>query len=310
MAESTPAGGTHATVPDARNAEVLVYVNGEIKPRPEATVSVLDAGFLLGDGVWEAMRVHRGRPVFLAEHLDRLFEGLAALDLDPGLDRAGLTRAIDHTLRANDMQDDVHLRLMITRGLKHTPFQGRSADVGRATIVILAEFKPPAPELQTRGLTLFTVHVRRGRPDVQDPGWNSHSKLNCVTAAIQAEKAGADEALMLDPQGFVATCNSTHFFVVRSGALWTSRPLYLLEGITRAKVLQVARAAGIETHERDFALRKVYSADEAFCTGTFGGLMPVTQVDGRTIGAGARGPVTQELQARYAALVAADVAGR
>lgn len=301
------AGGTHETVPDPRNAAVKVYVNGELVPRSEARVSVLDAGFLLGDGVWETLHVIGGRPVFLDDHLDRLFEGLAALDLDPGLDRSQLAAAIDATLRANDMIDDVHLRLMITRGLKTTPFQGRSADVGRPTIVILAEFKAPSPELATRGLRLVTVHVRRGRPDVQDPGWNSHSKLNCVTAAIQAEKLGADEALMLDPQGFVATCNSTHFFVVRRGELWTSAPLYILEGITRAKVLQVAREHGLVTREHPFALRKVYSADEAFCTGTFGGLMPVVEVDGRRIGTGARGPVTERLQGWYRELVARDV---
>lgn len=300
------AGGTHETVPDARNATVRVYLNGDLVPRDEAQVSILDAGFLLGDGVWESMHVRRGRPVFLADHLDRLFEGLAALDLDPGLDRAGIAAAIQATLDANDMVEDVHLRLMITRGLKTTPFQGRSADVGQPTVVVLAEHKAPSPALATRGLRLVTVHVRRGRPDVQDPGWNSHSKLNCVTAAIQAEKLGADEALMLDPQGFVATCNSTHFFVVRGDELWTSAPTYILEGITRAKVLQVARAHGMVAREHPFALRKVYSADEAFCTGTFGGLMPVVEVDGRRIGAGTRGPVTERLQSWYAELVEAD----
>ena len=270
-------------------------------------MSILDAGFLLGDGVWEALRVHQGRPVFLDDHLDRLFEGLSALDLDPGLDRKGFAHAIETTLTANHMQDDVHVRLMVTRGLKTTPFQGRSADVGVPTVVVLAEHKPAAPELRTRGLRLFTVHVRRGRPDVQDPGWNSHSKLNCVTAAIQAEKAGADEALMLDPQGFVATCNSTHFFVIRRGELWTSTSKYILEGITRGKVLAVAQAHGWVVHEADFALRKVYSADEAFCTGTFGGIMPVVEVDGRRIGSGARGPLTAQLQDLYDARIAADL---
>lgn len=295
-------------VDDPRNARVLVYLNGELVPRDQAMVSVLDAGFLLGDGVWEALRVHRGRAAFLDAHLDRLFEGLAALDLDPGLDRAGLREALEQTLQANGMTDDVHVRLMITRGLKTTPFQGRSADVGRPTVVILAEHKAAAPELRTRGLRLFTVHVRRGRPDVQDPGWNSHSKLNCVTAALQAEKAGVDEALMLDPHGFVATCNSTHFFIVSRGELWTSTPRYILEGVTRGAVLAVARAAGMVVREADFALRKVYAADEAFCTGTFGGLMPVAEVDGRTIATGERGPVTERLQELYDAAVEADVA--
>ncbi|MEO0600699.1 MAG: aminotransferase class IV [Myxococcota bacterium] len=302
------AKGTHETAPDPRNDSVLVYLNGELVPRAEARVSILDAGFILGDGVWESMRVVGGKPAFLDDHLDRLFEGLASLDLDPGLDRAGIARAIHDTLQANAMVDDVHLRLMITRGLKTTPFQGRSADVGRPTVVVLAEHKAPVPELAARGLRLATVHVRRGRPDVQDPGLNSHSKLNCVAAAIQAEKLGVDEALMLDPQGFVATCNSTHFFIVRKGEVWTSAPLYLLEGITRDKVLMLARDHGLVAREHPFALRKVYSADEAFCTGTFGGLMPVVEVDGRVIGSGARGPVTEQLQAWYAALVRENVA--
>ncbi|MEN0064912.1 MAG: aminotransferase class IV [Myxococcota bacterium] len=301
------ASGTHQSAPDPRNESILVYLNGDLVPRAKAQVSILDAGFLLGDGVWESMHVKRGRPVFLDDHLDRLFEGLAALDLDPGLDRAGVADAIDATLKANAMVDDVHLRLMITRGLKTTPFQGRSADVGRPTVVVLAEHKAPAPELSTRGLKLVTVHVRRGRPDVQDPGWNSHSKLNCVSAAIQAEKLGADEALMLDPQGFVATCNSTHFFIVRKGEVWTSAPLYILEGITRSKVLDVARRQGRVAREHPFALRKVYSADEAFCTGTFGGLMPVVEVDGRRIGEGQRGPVTEALQEGYRTLVEEDL---
>ncbi|HHO49807.1 MAG TPA: aminotransferase class IV [Deltaproteobacteria bacterium] len=304
------ASGTHTTQTDPRNASVLVYLNGVLVPRDEARVSVLDAGFLLGDGVWESFRIHRGQPVFLDDHLDRLAEGLAALDLDPGLDRAELAEAIERTLTANDMTDGVHVRLMITRGLKATPFQGRSADAGSATVVILAEHKAPAPELRTRCLRLATVHVRRGRPDVQDPGWNSHSKLNCVSAAIQAEKLGVDEALMLDPHGFVATCNSTHFFLVRRGELWTSTPRYILEGITRGKVLQLAQQHGLVAHQADFTLRKVYSADEAFCTGTFGGLMPVGEVDGRTIGTGHPGPLTERLQGLYDAAIESDVARR
>ena len=297
------AGGTHATLEDPRNADVLVWVNGALVRRAEAVVSVLDAGFLLGDGMWEAMRLHKGKVAFLDAHLDRLFEGLAAIDLDPGVTRADIATIIDQTVAANGMSDDVHMRLMITRGLKATPFQGTSANAGGPTVVLLAEYKQADPGLATRGLSLMTVHVRRGRPDVQDPGWNSHSKLNCITACIQAEKMGADEALMLDPHGFVATCNSTHFFIVRGGELWTSSGRYCIEGITRGEVLHVAQRAGIITRQTDFALRKVYSADEAFCTGTFGGIMPVTSVDGRRIGSGGRGPVTERLQQLYAARI-------
>jgi len=299
---------SHDTVEDPRNEHVQVWLNGALVPREKAVVSVLDAGFLLGDGIWESFRVHHGKPAFVDDHFDRLFEGLKAIDLDCKLTRAELLAALLETLRANGMTDGVHVRLMITRGPKRTPFQGRSVDLGRPTVAILAEFKEARPELQTRALTLVTVHVRRGDPSVQDPGWNSHSKLNCVSAAIQAEKLGADEALMLDPHGFVATCNSTNFFVVLRGELWTSAPLYCIEGITRAKVIELARAHGIGVREGPFALRKVYSADEAFCTGTFAGLIPVGSVDGRQIGSGGRGPVTERLQGLYAELVERDTA--
>jgi branched-chain amino acid aminotransferase len=292
---------------DPRNASVLVWLNGELVPRERATVSVLDAGFLLGDGLWESFRVHKGHPAFLPDHLDRLFEGLASLDLDPQLTRAQIVDALYQTLSVNGMRDGVHVRLMITRGPKKTPYQGRGGDLRKPTVVIFAEHKVPPPDRATRPLRLVTVHVRRGAPDVQDPGWNSHSKLNCVMAAIQAEKLGADEALMLDPHGFVATCNSTHFFVVSRGELLTSTPKYCLEGITRAKVLLLAREHGLPARETDFPLRRVYGASEAFCTGTFGGVVPVGEVDGRKIGTGTRGPVTERLQGLYQALVERDV---
>jgi branched-chain amino acid aminotransferase len=299
--------GTHAYREDERNASILVYVNGELVPRPKAVVSVLDSGFILGDGVWEGLRLHRGRVAFFREHLDRLFEGAKAIDLDIGKTQAEMTDLVYDTIAANQMEDGVHIRLMVTRGLKRTPFQGKSANIGGPTIVVIPEYKEADPSLQDRGLKLFTVHVRRGRPDVQDPMWNSHSKLNCVTACIQAEKAGADEGLMLDPQGFVATCNSTHFFVVRKGELWTSSGRYCLHGVTRAMVLEVAAANGITTREKDFSLTQVYSADEAFCTGTFAGIIPVREVDGRQIGTGEKGALTGRLQELYSGWIEADI---
>ena len=310
------ATGTHAHTEDPRNASVLINLNGELLPRAEAMVSVFDSGFILGDGVWEGLRLHRGKVAFLQAHLDRLFEGAKAIDLDIGLSRVQLRDRIQATTQANGMSDGVHIRLMVTRGLKATPFQGPSANIGGPTVVVAAEWKDPDPEMVRRGLKLFTVHVRRGRPDVQDPMWNSHSKLNCVTACIQANKAGADEGLMLDPHGFVATCNSTHFFVVRKGEdgseLWTSSGKYCLHGITRAQALKVARSLGMVTREKDFSLTQVYSAEEAFCTGTFAGIIPVREVDGRSIGAPGRegtvpGPVTARLTTAYAALVDQDV---
>ena len=299
---------------DPRNAAILIWVNGALKPRAEAVVSVFDSGFVLGDGVWEGLRVVGGHPVFLDAHLDRLFEGAKAIALDVGLARAQLTQALYDTLAANGMTGDgVHIRLMVTRGVKRTPYQDPRVTVGPATVVVIAEWKNPKPETLAAGLTLFTVHVRRGYPDVQDPKLNSHSKLNCITACIQATAAGADEALMLDPHGFVATCNSTHFFIVRRGEVWTSTGDYCLSGITRANVLQVCREAGIVAREKNFSLTETYGGDEAFVTGTYAGLAPVRAIDGRPIGdAGGAlpGPMVARLQGLYRDLVARDVAAR
>jgi branched-chain amino acid aminotransferase len=303
------AQGTHEFVDDPRNANIRIYVNGDLKPRNEAVVSVFDSGFILGDGVWEGLRVHAGRVAFLDQHLDRLYEGAKAIDMDIGLSRDEMTRALYRTLEANAMTDHAHIRLMVTRGVKRTPYQDPRMTIGPATIVIIPEYKTPKPETLERGIRLFTVHVRRGYPDVQDPKLNSHSKLNCITACIQATKAGADEALMLDPHGFVATCNSTHFFIVRKGEVWTSTGMYCLGGITRANVLRVCRENGIPAFEKSFSLTDVYGADEAFVTGTFAGVAPVVEIDGRTISA-RRGPMVERLQNLYRELIARDVASR
>lgn len=296
-----PPSGPHTHAEDPRNENVLVWLNGDLVPRQAAKVSVLDSGFLMGDGIWEGLRVYNGRVPYFDAHLRRLFEGAKAIDLNIGLDREALRAAVEATIAANAMRSGVHIRLMVTRGLKRTPFQGPSVNVGRPTIVVLAEWKDPSEEVRTRGLDLFTVHVRRGRPDVQDPQWNSHSKLNCVTACIQAAKAGADEGLMLDPHGFVATCNSTHFFIIRDREIWTSSGRYCLHGITRANILRLARCAGLVARELDFSLTQAYSADEAFCTGTFAGVMPVRSIDGRPTGeTPVPGPITRQLAQAYA----------
>ncbi len=305
------ATGTHDHVDDPRNAEILVWVNGELLPRERAVVSVFDSGFVLGDGVWEGLRVSGGHPAFLEQHLDRLEEGARALVLDLGRSREELTEAIYATLDANSMTEGVHIRLMVTRGVKSTPYQDPRMTIGPATVVIIAEHKEAMPSTVTDGITLFTTHVRRATPDTLDPKLNAHSKLNDIQACIQAYTAGADEALMLDPHGFVATCNSTHFFLVtRAGEVWTSDGRFCLGGITRGNVLEVCRANAIPARETTFSLTDVYNAAEAFVTGTFAGVVPVRTVDGRTIGTGARGPVVERLQQLYQAHVAADVARR
>ncbi|HMI41181.1 MAG TPA: aminotransferase class IV [Sphingomicrobium sp.] len=297
----------HDSSGDPRNASILINVNGELKPRGEAVVSVFDSGFVLGDGVWEGLRVHKGRIAFLDRHLDRLFEGAKAIAMDIGLDRDALMRRLYETLDANGMTDGAHIRLMVTRGVRSTPYQDPRVVVGGATIVIIAEYKEPEPSIVEKGIKLFTVHVRRGDPAVQDPKLNSHSKLNCITACIQAAQAGADEALMLDPHGFVATCNSTHFFVVRKGEVWTSSGDYCLGGITRANVLELCRENGIPAREKNFSLTDVYGAEEAFVTGTFAGVVPVYEIDGRHMTDG-RGPMVERLQRLYRARIEEDVA--
>ncbi|NNK46658.1 MAG: aminotransferase class IV [Altererythrobacter sp.] len=301
--------GTHEFAQDPRNDSILINVNGMMTPRSEATVSVFDSGFMLGDGVWEGLRVHRGKIAFLGAHLDRLCEGAKAIAMDIGLTREELTARLDETIDGNGMRnaEGVHIRLMVTRGIRSTPYQDPRVVVSAATIVIIPEYKAALPAVIENGIRLFTVHVRRGDPAVQDQKLNSHSKLNCITACIQATQAGADEALMLDPHGFVATCNSTHFFIVRKGEVWTSSGDYCLGGITRSNVIQVCREEGIPVFEKNFSLTDVYGADEAFVTGTFAGVVPVTEVDGRDLTEG-RGPMVERLQGLYKALMDRDVA--
>ncbi|MEP2988965.1 MAG: aminotransferase class IV [Parasphingorhabdus sp.] len=303
------AKGTHDYAVDPRNETILINVNGSMTPRAEAVVSVFDSGFMLGDGVWEGLRVHKGQIAFLGAHLDRLFEGSKAIAMDVGISREELTKRLYDTLEANEMadQDGVHIRLMVTRGIRSTPYQDPRVVISPATIVIIPEFKDPLPSTVEKGIRLFTVHVRRGDPAVQDQKLNSHSKLNCITACIQATQAGADEALMLDPQGFVATCNSTHFFIVRKGEVWTSSGDYCLGGITRSNIIQLCRENDIPVFEKNFSLTDVYGADEAFVTGTFAGVVPATEVDGRILSEG-RGPMVERLQNLYKSMIEKDVA--
>jgi branched-chain amino acid aminotransferase len=301
---------THAAVADERNADVEIYINGEFFPRAEAKISVFDSGFLVGDGIWEGIRLHHGEFAFLDRHMDRLFTGAKAIDLDIGT-REEIEAALRLTVDQNGMDDHVHVRLMITRGDKKTPSQHPSNVIGGPNMVIIAEHKLADPTVATEGISLFTATVRRPGPDVLDQNLNCHSKLHEVIALIQAVGAGADEALMLDVNGAVATCNATNFFIVRRGEVWTSTGFYNLPGITRALVLETARDAGIVALEKNFSLTDVYAAEEVFVTGTFGGLTPVREVDGRTIGDGSgMGPMTARLIDLYRAAIDEDLARR
>ncbi|WP_299284707.1 aminotransferase class IV [uncultured Tateyamaria sp.] len=295
---------THDAAMDARNDDILIYVDGAVVHRDEAKVSVYDSGFMLGDGIWEGMRLYDGHISFLAEHLDRLYEAALYLDLDIGKTRAELTDAIWQTLNANAMTTDVHIRLMVTRGRKKKPFQHPHLSVYGPTIVIIAEHSKPDASIVDRGIRLHTVPHHRGLPLTQDAKLNSHSKLNCIIALNHAVRAGADEALMLDPFGFVNTTNACNFFIVRKGAVWTSTGDYCMNGITRQKVIDLCRANNIPVFERNYSLVDAYGADEAFLTGTFGAQSPVFEIDGRVIGGGTAGPVFHAIRAHYKALIA------
>ena len=293
---------THQAEEDARNASLLFWLNGRIVPRAEAVVSIYDSGFMLGDGVWEGVRLYDGRWTFLDEHMERLFEAAKAIDLDIGLTPDQVKQAIFDLQAANGMTTDAHARLMVTRGVKTRPFQHPKLSQQGPTIAIIMEHsRPKIP----RPITLATVPHLRGLPMTQDPKLNSHSKLNCILACIAAQKAGADEALMLDVHGFVNTTNACNFFIVKKGEVWTSTGDYCMNGITRRKVIQICRVNGIPVFERNFSLVDTYSADEAFLTGTFGAQTPVGVIDGRQIGTGQMGPMTERLRELYKALVMA-----
>lgn len=294
---------THDAEIDPRNERIRIWIDGALKRKSEAMVSVYDSGFMLGDGVWEGIRLYEGRWAFLDDHLDRLFEAARAIDLDIGMDRKRIRDALEETQIANGMETDAHARLMVTRGRKAKPFQHPKFSVYGPTVVIIMEHSLPAKAL-TKGVALVTVPQIRGLPMSQDPKLNSHSKLNCVLACIQAQKAGGDEALMLDVHGFVNTTNACNFFIVRRGEVWTSTGDYCMNGITRAKVIEACREDGIPIFQKNFGLVEAYGAEEAFLTGTFGGQTPVASLDGRAYGDGAAGPVTRRIQALYKAMVA------
>jgi branched-chain amino acid aminotransferase len=304
-----PQANLHDVSIDPRNEKILISVNGTLFPRDEAKVSVFDSGFILGDGVWEGLRIVNNGVPFLRAHIERLYEGAKAIFMDIGQTPEALVKQLFDCLDANKMRDGVHVRLMVTRGIKATPYQDPRVTISKPTIVIIPEFKDPKPEAMAHGLSLHTVNVRRGYPDVQDQKLNSHSKLNCITACIQAANAGADEALMLDPHGFVATCNSTHFFIIRHGEVWTSTGQYCIPGITRATMIRLCHDLHIPVFEKSFSLYDVYGADEAFVTGTFAGLTPVRIIDGRPVRNPMSteewkgvGPISAKLSAAYKAL--------
>ena len=298
---------THEADEDARNQDILIYINGELKPRAEATVSVYDSGFLLGDGMWEGMRLYNGVWAFFDEHMDRFFNSCKVVSLNVGMDKDGIAEALRMTAEANKMTTDVHCRLMLTRGVKVKPFQHPSLSRSGPTLVIIMEHSKPVATLSDKGIRLATVPQVRGLPMSQDAKYNSHSKLNCVIACLQAEQAGADEALMLDPHGFVNTTNACNFFIVRRGEVWTSTGDYCMNGVTRQKVIDLCRADGIPVFEKNYSLYEAIGADEAFLTGTFGAQTLVSEIDGKPIGDGSR-PITERIRQLYKQAIKENIA--
>ncbi len=295
--------GTHNALDDPRNENVLISINGELFPRHEAKISVFDSGYLVGDGVWEGLRLHHGILVFWDDHMDRLYQGAKAIGMEIGMDRDQIKSQVSKVLDANAMTDGVHVRIMITRGIKKTPSQDPRLTISGPNVVIIAEHKKADPETRNKGITLFTSTIRRGSPDYLDPRLNCHSKLHEVQALIQAIEAGADEALMLDVNGFVSTCNATNFFMVKDGEVWTSTGQYCMNGITRGKVIEACAQNNIPCFQKNFSLYDVYGADEAFVTGSFGGLTPVTKIDGRHISKQVPGTITGLLQKLYVGMI-------
>lgn len=307
--QPTPSHSTHDALEDPRNQDILIWVNGELVHRDEAKVSVYDSGFMLGDGMWEGMRLYDGEWAFFDEHMDRLFNSLKSVSIDIGLEPAYIHNLLNKTAEANGMTSDAHCRLMITRGPKVRPFQHPGLSRSGPTIVAIVEHSKPVDSLQSVGIRLATVPQVRGLPMSQDAKYNSHSKLNCVIACIQAEQAGADEGLMLDPHGFVNTTNACNFFIVRRGEVWTSTGDYCMNGVTRQKVIDLCRANDIPVREKNYSLYEAYGADEAFLTGTFGAQTPVAEIDGKTIGNGDR-PITARIRELYKELIATDIAAQ
>ena len=299
--------GTHNAVPDSRNADIKICINGSFYNRNEAKISVFDSGYLVGDGVWEGIRLYKGKLAFIEEHLERLWIAAKATGISIGLTKKELTDQIHSTLNVNNMQDNVHVRVMITRGIKKTPSQDPRLTISGPNIVIIAEHKIASIDSKNKGIKLFTSTFRRGAPDYLDPKLNCHSKLHEVQALIQAIEAGADEALMLDVNGFVSTCNATNFFIVKNNEVWTSTGDYCMNGITRSKVIEACSKNNITCHQKNFSLYDTYSAQESFVTGTFGGLTPVTHIDGKQIGEGKLGAMTSNLSGIYELLISENI---
>ena len=289
---------THDYEIDSRNDNIQIYINGQFFPRADAKVSVMDSGYLLGDGVWEGIRLYNNHLIHLEKHLERLYEGAETIQMDIGISKSEMKSALEKTLKKNEMISDVHIRLIVSRGIKSTPYQHPKVTIGHPTIVIIPEYKKPSPELKFEGITLGTVSTIRNNL-TQDPRVNSLSKHNCIAACIEADKMGVDEGLMLDPDGYVSTCNSTNFFMIKNNEVWTSNGQHCLNGVTRHSVIDICKKKQIPIKEKQFSINEVHEADEVFVTGTFAGIIPVRSVDGNTIGNGTRGLLTEQLQTWY-----------
>ena len=291
--------GTHNYIEDIRNEYIKIYINGDFHKRKDAKISVFDSGFLLGDGVWEGIRLINGRFIFLDEHLNRLYHGAKTLEIDIGHTKKELKQILEKTMKINNMTDGVHIRLIVSRGLKKTPYQHPNANLTNCSIVIIPEYKISNMIFMNKGIHLVSVKTRRGTENTQNPKLNTLSKHNCIAACIEAKNAGADEGIMLDVNGNVATCNSTNFFIVKNNEIWTSTGEYCLPGITRQAVITICKENNLKNFEKNFIMNDVYSADESFVTGTFSGITPVIKIDSIKISKSKIRPITNKLQKLY-----------
>ncbi len=299
--------GTHNAESDSRNENIKIYINGEFYQRKDAKISVFDSGYLVGDGVWEGIRLYKGKLAFVNDHFKRLWIAAKAIGLNIPFSQEEIIQRIQSTLKINNMFDQVHIRVMLTRGIKKTPSQDPRLTISGPNLVIIAEHKKASIESKNKGIKLFTSSFRRGSPDYLDPKLNCHSKLHEVQALIQAIEAGADEALMLDVHGFVSTCNATNFFMITNNEVWTSTGDYCMNGITRSKIIDICIENDIICHQKNFSLYDTYCADEAFVTGTFGGVTPVTHIDGKQIGMGDFGSISKKLSNLYEQLILKEI---
>ena len=290
---------THSFIVNPKNESILININGEFFKRNEAKISVFDSGFLLGDGVWEGIRLHQSVLVYIEDHLDRIYKSAKGISLNIGITKEGIINEINKTLYRNNMKNDVHIRLIISRGNKITPYQNPNANVGPINFVIIPEYKKTNPDTYRNGIKIGRVKNVRPNNEILNPQYNTLSKLNCILASIEANKLGYDEGIMNDMHGFISTCNSTNLFFIKNTEIITSTGQYCLNGITRSKTIEICKKNNISCHEKDFTFEDISDCEEAFVTGTFGGIVPVSTLENQPLQSTNKESITNKIRTLY-----------